>query len=211
MRAIIFDLDGTLLDSLQDLADAMNAVLTARGLPTHPRDAYKGFVGDGITVLTQRALPPDCQGRVVECVAAMREEYRRRETMSTRPYPEIPELLAALRERRIPLAVLSNKPHEFTVSLVQQLLGPFELVWGMRAEFPAKPDPTSALAIAAAMGVPPGAITFVGDTSIDMQTAGAAGMTPVGVLWGFRPGEELQRAGARHLIARPLQLLDYMP
>ena len=209
-KAVIFDLDGTLLDSLGDIADAMNHVLERHGYPTHPRSRYRFFVGEGIDQLVRRALPAGVDGATLERITAQtRAEYARRATRTTRPYPGIPELLDAITTRGVPMAILTNKPHEPAVAMVRELLGrwPFSAILGARDGLPKKPDPTGALRVAEALGVPPRACLYLGDTGTDMRTARAAGMLPVGVLWGFRPREELEEAGARVLIARPEELL----
>lgn len=210
-EAAIFDLDGTLLDSLGDLADSMNAVLRGSGLPEHPRAAYKRFVGEGVQVLAQRALPPGQRDdeTVARTVAAMLEEYQHRWDATSAPYPGVPELLDALTARGLQLAMLSNKPEAFTRRIAERFFGrwPFAAVRGARPDVPKKPDPTAARAIATQLDVAPDQILFVGDTAIDMRTATAARMFPVGVLWGFRGVEELRGAGARALIAEPAALL----
>lgn len=211
-RAIIFDLDGTLLDSLADLADSMNCVLEAAGLPTHNVEAYKRFVGDGMENLVRRALPHDRQDEADRALAAMRAEYGRRWRDKTRPYPGIPELLDALQERSLRLAILSNKPDDFTRLIVARLLPHWRIdaVMGLRPGWPRKPDPAGALAIARDLGLPPAAFLYVGDTDTDMRTAKAAGMFAVGVLWGFRTKEELCAHGAAALIEHPLELLELL-
>ena len=214
-RAVIFDLDGTLLDSLEDLADSMNAVLLRSGLPTHPLDAYRYFVGEGIEMLVQRAVPEAerAPARLAAHVAAMRSEYDLRSAAKTRPYPGVPELLDALEARGMPAAILSNKPHDATVEIVAQLLGKwrFRAVLGARPSVPKKPDPAGALEIAAGLGVPPGEILYLGDTATDMRTARAALMRAVGALWGFRTEDELREAGAEFLARDPGDLLDLLP
>ncbi len=209
--AVIFDLDGTLLDSLADLADAMNAVLAAAGLPVHPVDAYRLFVGEGIETLVRRALPEDRRGEAAlgPYVAAMAAEYDRRCLAKTRPYPGIPELLDALGARGVPLAILSNKPHGPTREMVTALLGrwAFAAVLGARPGVPKKPDPAGAVELAGLLAVPPAEILYVGDTATDMATAAAAGMFGVGVLWGFRSAAELRAAGAKALVKEPRELL----
>ncbi|MCU0727314.1 MAG: HAD family hydrolase [Planctomycetes bacterium] len=208
-RAVIFDLDGTLLDTIGDLADSVNAVLARFGLPGHPEDAYKTMVGDGVANLMRRALPGDRRGdeEVVRLgVAAMREEYARRWDARTRPYPGIEEMLAGL---DVPSAVLSNKPEDFTVLAVRRFFPhhPFTAVRGARPGEPVKPDPAGALALAAHMAVVPAEILYLGDTNTDMRTATAAGMYQAGALWGFRGAAELSASGARTLLARPEDLL----
>jgi phosphoglycolate phosphatase len=211
-RLVIFDLDGTLVNSLGDLAASMNAVLASLGFPQHPVAPYRRFVGDGIGMLVRRALPPDRvdDDLVDRCVGLMRAEYARRQTDSTLPYPGIPELLVGLAGQGRLSAVLSNKPDGPTRQLVGALLAPhrFDAVRGARPDTPLKPDPTAALEIAAELEVEPRRTAFVGDTNIDMTTARNAGMTAVGVTWGFRDADELRAAGAHHIIDRPADLLD---
>lgn len=209
LRAAIFDLDGTLADTLEDIATAMNRVLSDLGLPTHAPEAYKDFVGAGVYVAAERALAREHRHLRDEVVERFRTVYWDHLTETTRPYEGIEPLLDALEARRMPLAVLSNKPHEPTHHIVRHLFaGRFRVVYGQRPEAPKKPDPTVALEIAGLLDVPPDACLFVGDTLIDMETARQAGMVGVGVLWGFRPREELVAHGARALIAHPLELLD---
>ncbi|HET97600.1 MAG TPA: HAD family hydrolase [Desulfurivibrio alkaliphilus] len=213
-RAIIFDLDGTLLDSLADIADAMNRVLAGLKLPEHPRQAYRYMVGEGIATLVNRALPPTRRDAETQetALAAMREEYGRNWRKQTLPYPRIPALLTTLNRRGITMAVLSNKPDEFTQQAVRELLAPhrFAIVRGARADTPRKPDPAGALALAEELNLPPAEFLFVGDSGIDMQTAKRSGMFAIGVLWGFRPAEELRQNGADALISTPPQLLEFL-
>jgi len=213
-RAVLFDLDGTLLDTLEDLADAMNAVLTAEGLPTHPTDAYRHFVGDGIVNLVRRALPADRRDETTleRLVAADREEYARRWDRKTRPYEGVPRLLDGLTGRGLGLAILSNKPDDSTRLCVEKLLPgwSFDAVQGVAEGVPLKPDPAGALGIARRLGVAPGSFLYVGDTATDMRTAVGAGMFPVGALWGFRDADELTAAGAQSLLVHPAELLDLL-
>lgn len=214
-RAVLFDLDGTLLDTLQDLTDAMNSVLLRSGFAIHPLEAYKYFVGDGMATLVRRALPEppsNDEATVSTCLAAMKEEYRRRWMEQTRPYPGIPELLDQLAARQIQLSILSNKPDEFTRLMVEKLLPAwhFECVFGERPGVPRKPNPAAALEIAACCQLPVEAFAYLGDTATDMITATAAGMVAIGVLWGFRPAEELAASGARTLISKPADFLELL-
>ncbi|MCJ7833476.1 MAG: HAD family hydrolase [Deltaproteobacteria bacterium] len=213
-KAIIFDLDGTLLDTIDDLTDSMNQALSRFGFLGHDRETYKFFVGDGIEALARRALPPENSNEemVARCVEAMREEYALRWDKKTRPYPGIPELLDALSQRRWPIAILSNKPNDSSQMVVAKLLPkwPFQIVLGARPTVPQKPDPTSALEIAETMHLPPEQFLYLGDTGTDMKTAVDAGMFPVGVLWGFRTAQELMAHGAKALIEKPLDLLQYL-
>ena len=212
--AVVFDLDGTLLDTLADLGDAVNRVLAERGFPTHPMDAYRYFVGDGSAVLIDRALPEAVRGTDVhrECLAAFMADYDRSWKVKTRLYDGIPEMLDALTAREIDMAILSNKSHPFTVNCVQDLLSKwrFKAVFGLRDDVPRKPDPAGALEIAGLLEAEPDRMIYLGDTAIDMQTAASAGMFPVGALWGFRTREELLENGAKSLIHHPGELLRLM-
>ena len=214
-KAVLFDLDGTLLDTLDDLGDSMNAVLAARGFPTHPIRAFTEFVGDGVQNLVRRALPQGSgsnEALVGEIVPLMRAEYSRRWKDKTRPYDGIPELLDALSARGLRLAVLSNKPHSATIEVVDHFFPPgkFDAVFGARPDVPIKPDAGAALDVARRLGIPPGAFLYLGDTNTDMQTARAAGMYAVGVLWGFRTAGELLESGASVLISHPGDLLTLL-
>ncbi len=213
-RAILFDLDGTLLDTIRDLADSMNAVLQRCGLPGHGCEAYKQFVGDGMDVLVRRALPENRRDRetVDGCLLAMRAEYSSRWRQQTRSYEGIPDLLDALRDLQIRMAILSNKADDFTREMVRIFFPrwAFDAVVGARPDVPRKPDPTAALGIARGLGIPPGQILYLGDSGTDMQTARAAGMLPVGALWGFRTAAELRANGAQVLIKRPMELLGLL-
>lgn len=214
-EAVLFDVDGTLLDTIQDLADSMNDTLAHFGFPTHAVDRYKYFVGDGMENLVRRSLPDSVRADpsvVSECFLLMRRAYGRNWNRKTRPYPGIPELLDGLAGKGVRMAVLSNKPDDFTRKAVRELLSPwrFEIVQGERPPVPRKPDPSSALGISGRMGVKPGNFIYLGDTATDMETANAAGMFAVGALWGFRSAGELTASGARKLIGTPPELLDLL-
>lgn len=213
-RAVIFDLDGTLLDSLGDIAESVNFVLSERGLPTYPVAAYRGFVGDGMTMLLKRVLPESLRDEetVAACVARLKEVYGSRSDRLTRPYDGIAGLLDALARRSIPMAVLSNKPHELTVGLVDRLLDAwsFHPVFGERPPVPRKPDPSSALEIADLLGLAPADILYVGDTPTDLATARAAGMPALGAAWGFRSEAELREAGATRIAHHPSDVLAFV-
>lgn len=208
-------MDGTLFDSLTDLGEAMNAVLTARHFPPHPIEAYRYFVGDGMRKLVVRALPTDEKDDpaiVEECLTQMKSEYGHRWHHHSKPYPGISALLDQLQGREIPLCILSNKPAEFTEAVQERYFSnwPFALVRGATAQIPLKPDPAGALAIAAELRIAPEAFLYLGDTAVDMLTANRAGMYAVGCLWGFRERTELEGAGARILLNQPMELLDIL-
>ena len=206
-RAIIFDLDGTLLDTLQDLALSVNTVLAEKGLGGHPVDAYRYFVGDGIDLLVKRAFPAEYTEKedLERLIDAVKKEYSRRWADHTVPYPGVPDLLDFLEEREIPKAIFSNKPHEYAVLTVETLLPGWHFVdiKGIGAKTPRKPDPLGALLIAEKMRLQPQEIIYLGDTDTDMLTALKGGFYPVGALWGFRPAEELLAGGARFLAETP--------
>ncbi|MBF0499216.1 MAG: HAD family hydrolase [Candidatus Riflebacteria bacterium] len=211
-RVVLFDLDGTLIDSLGDLANSLNAVLMRAGFPGHPVSAYGMMIGDGMDMLVRRALPAakredeECAVRVK---SEMEVEYGRRWAETTLPYSGIPELLDELTRRGVKLAVLSNKPDPFTQLIVSRLLPrwSFSEIVGAKPGVPRKPDPFSAIAIARRMNFSPEMFLYLGDSGVDMQTARSAGMFPLGALWGFRSADELRLNGARELIEEPRQLL----
>ena len=211
-EAVIFDLDGTLLNSLEGIADAMNVLLERLGYSTHPSEAYKYFVGDGVTEMVRRALPEAiCEkSDIKKLVTDYREIYHTTWPKKSPPYEGIPELLDALSQKNIKLAVLSNKSDDFTKRMVSKLLSlwEFEIVMGAHPGIPEKPDPYAALKIAEITGIAPTNIIFVGDSGVDMQTAAMANMYPVGVLWGFREADELLANGAKHLIKHPMEFFS---
>ena len=195
---ILFDLDGTLADTLEDLADAMNRVLLGEGLPEHSYAAYQRMIGHGIRELVSAALPADRRDdpTVDRCFARMMADYGEHSLVKTHPYAAVPELLNALKAAGLKLAVLSNKADEPTRRIAAALFadGAFDAVAGARPDVPLKPDPAGALRAAASLGLEPGRMLYVGDSPTDVRTAIAAGMTPVGVSWGFRARDELVEA-----------------
>ena len=207
----IFDLDGTLLNTIGDLAVACNAALALRGLPQHSYEEYAGFVGNGILRLVERALPEPL--RSPENVALMRADfvryYMEHIDAYTHPYEGIPELLAELERRGIGMAVASNKFQAGTEKLVRRFFPdmPFDPVLGQREGVPLKPDPTVVEEILARTGTPRERVLYVGDSGIDILTARAAGVRSAGVAWGFRSRAELEEAGADRIVDRPEELL----
>jgi phosphoglycolate phosphatase len=212
VKAVLFDLDGTLLNTLEDLADAMNRILRQRGFPTHSLDAYRYFVGNGSWMLVNRALPESRHGQeeVNSCLEAFLNDYGENWMIKTRPYEGVPAMLDGIVERGLKIAILSNKKDEITKKSVSRLLSSwtFDAVMGQRDGVPVKPDPSAALQIAAQFQMSPGEFVYVGDSAVDMKTAATAGMFSVGALWGFRTAEELLAGGAKVLINKPTDLLD---
>ncbi len=213
-RAILFDLDGTLIDSLADIAEAADVTLAREGFPGHSHDAYRRFIGDGVASLYRLALPP---GRVDEalvarCVTKHREAYETSWNVRTELYDGVSGMLDALVDQGVALAVLSNKPDDFTRRCAEFYLSrwPFRVVVGQREGVPRKPDPASAVEIAGRLGFGPGECLFVGDSGVDIQAGLRAGMFPVGVSWGFKAVEELRDAGAGAIIAHPSELLGLL-
>ena len=211
-KAIIFDLDGTLLNTLKDIADAMNYVLLDHGFPTHPIDMYKYFIGNGMEKLVARTLPKKVATptSIPKYLKALQATYAQKWQSTTRPYPGIPTLLSRLSQKDIRLAILSNKAHEFTLRMATALLAQwrFQKILGAGSEFPKKPNPKAALHILKQMNIGCEECILVGDSGIDMQTATAAGIFPIGVTWGFRPESELLDNGCRFIARHPLDILD---
>ncbi len=212
-KAIIFDLDGTLLDTIKDLALTVNAVLKRNSFREHPVEAYRYFVGDGIEKLVQRAFPAESiAGRkeLTVFVNAVIEEYSRRWSDHTVPYPGVPGLLNYLERRQIPKAIFTNKPHQFALLTVEKLLPEwsFAEVCGITDGMPRKPDPFGAMQIAETLRLNPREIIYLGDTDTDMRTAIAGGFYPVGALWGFRQKEELLAGGAQKLADSPADVIE---
>ena len=213
-KAVIFDLDGTLLDTLSDLGDSMNSVLERHGFPLHELDSFKYMIGDGVEFLVRRALPGTMNDAdtVSRFVTEYRSEYGKNWKRKTRPYDGVIELIISLYSLGLKLAILSNKPHDSTELCVREFL-PFEkfdIILGHRSGKKPKPDPGGAVEIADSLKISPEKILYLGDTGVDMKTAKAANMFPVGVLWGFRSGDELKNNGARMLIEKPQDLLTLL-
>ncbi len=207
IKAVLFDLDGTLLNTLTDLADAANRMLKSQGYPEHPLDAYRFFVGSGMEKLVIRSLPVDVRTPdvITQCKAAFMDDYARNWMNATVLYPGIAELLDGLQKRALRVAILSNKPQAMTEKCVETYLNKWTFcpVVGQQEGIPVKPNPESALRIADEMDLPVDEILYVGDSNIDMLTATAAGMVSVGVAWGFRPKAELIEHGATYTIDHP--------
>lgn len=210
-KAIIFDLDGTLVDTIADIASCLNGTLAQHGFPTKTEAELYTLVGNGLRVLVSRCLPEALRtdALVDECTAQVNARYAAAPAAASRPYPGVLELLGELASRGVPCAILSNKPDPLARPLVEAVLpaGVFRIVRGELPGAPRKPDPRSALAIAAELGSMPEETVFLGDSDVDILTARAGGFFPVGAAWGFRGREELRSAGAAAIIDHPLELL----
>lgn len=227
-RAVIFDVDGTLLDTLEDIAVGTNYALTRAGFPVHPPDAYRRFVGNGVETLLRRAAPPDFSSRLPDkdgkggepeaarvftrLLTDLADYHKTGEGDATRPFPEIPELLAALVKRGVKLGVLSNKPQnrvEHSIPLFFPDI-PFVRIQGATPEYPLKPAPAAVLAVLAGAGLSSHETVYLGDSDVDMQTARNAGMYAAGAGWGYRGERELTSAGADRVFSHPLELLEIL-
>ena len=206
--AYIFDLDGTLLDTLPDLVFLTNKVLAERGLPQHTRDEVNSYVGNGARMLVKRAMPADASDRAVDdALARWKELYPEYGHKFTKPYEGMPEALETLKARGAKLGVLSNKFDAATQAVIaEHFPGVFDLVRGEGPETPRKPDPTGLLKMMADLGVAPERCAYVGDSGSDMTVAVNAGAVPVGVTWGYRSADELRKCGARYLVDSPAEL-----
>ena len=209
VRAVLFDLDGTLTNTLEDIADAMNRSLRLHGLPEWPLDAYRYLVGDGAKKLAKRAVR-DRQELALSVQQEYQAYYQEHTRVKTQPYAGVPEMLRALQDKGLKLAVFSNKPDADTKNVVAHFFPdiPWAAVRGQIEGVPVKPDPTGALAVAEALQIPPAEFLYLGDTATDMHCAVNAGMLPIGALWGFRTAEELQSSGARQLVQHPMDVLS---
>ncbi len=211
---VIFDLDGTLLDTVGDLAACCNTVLERHNLPTHTFEDYTSFVGNGILRLVERAIPEEL--RSADFVASVRadfvELYTQNIAVHTKPYEGIHELLQELQQRGITLAVASNKFQAGCEKLVNHYFSDirFKIVLGQRVGVPLKPDPTIVREIMEQTATAPDKILYVGDSGVDIQTAVAAGVDSVGVTWGFRTQKELEESGATHIATRAEEIAKFI-
>lgn len=207
---LIFDLDGTLVDTLDDIADSLNLVLEESGRARLSRMHVRSIIGEGLTNLIRRASGVENPEELARLVARYRAVYRERMFVHTQPYPGIEDLLDALTERRIPMCVLSNKSHEFTVPMCGELLSrwSFVRVIGATDEATRKPDPRNALDLAQAMELEPHQVWFVGDSNVDVHTGRNAGMRTIAVTWGLRDREELVAANPDAILDDPKQIVS---
>lgn len=212
-QTVIFDLDGTLLDTLEDLADAGNWVCRRNGWPEHTLEEFKMMVGHGIPNLVEQFSPADCRSPLLllNTLAQFSEYYGQHNLDKTRPYPGIPEMLDTLRAKGVQMAVYSNKADEFSRAIVEHFFpGGFSLVRGKLPGVPVKPDPTGVRAVLEELGASSSQTLFVGDSNVDIHTAHNGQMAACGVTWGFRSRGELKEAGAEHLADTTEELLSFI-
>lgn len=209
---MLFDLDGTLLNSLDDLADAANTVLGEMNYPMHPIESYRQFVGNGARFLLTRALPEGCRQEktVQDCLLRFMMVYQERFQNKSMPYQGVTELLETLFLQEIPVGIVTNKPHDIAVSCVGHYFKRIKLehVLGQSEKFPKKPHPSATLQLCTTLDIDPRQSLFIGDSGVDMETAVQAGMKGIGVLWGFRSRDELIDAGAFAVVEHPAEILD---
>ena len=211
IKAVLFDLDGTLANSLEDLADSTNYALSVLGFPPHDICEYKYFVGDGIPKLIERALPDDNKAPEMQkkCLDIFMEHYREHYHDKTRAYDGIKELLDFIKKSGLKTAVISNKAQEMAEKVVSKLFGnAFDAVAGKREGYPAKPNPSLTLEVVKEIGLTPDLCALVGDSGMDMAAAVNGGLLPIGVLWGFRTKKELLKNGAQYTVSAPKQIID---
>ncbi len=216
IKGIIFDLDGTLLDTIEDIAFCTNTVLERRGFQTYPVEKFNYFVGKGLDWLFEKALKSEdkiVEKFVIDAMSSEFEElYKQNWHRKTRPYKEINNMLNNLEQKNIKIAILSNKPDKFTKIMVEYFFSEFQFVdvKGASEEFPLKPDPTTTNQIIDKMNLNPEEIIFVGDSDVDMQTGKNSRCIPIGVEWGFRPVEELEANGAVAILQKPSEIFCYL-
>ncbi len=213
ISSIIFDLDGTLLDTIGGLVDTTNYVMQEFNFPQHSTEMYKQFIGNGMRTLIERAAPANTSfGCIDECCKVFNNYYIENWKDKCCPYDGINDMLSALQKQAIPLAVLSNKPHQFTQLFVKEFFPEdvFQLVFGQREGISKKPEPEAAMEIARTFEMNTDTMLFIGDSGVDIQTGKNAGMKTAGVSWGFRPRQELVDNNPDLLLNHPLELLDHV-
>ena len=214
LKLIIFDLDGTLLNTLSDLAHSANHALEKCGFPIHPIESYKFFVGNGINKLLERCLPDNqkTEPNITRIKDVMLSYYDRHHSVRTEPYPGVHDLLKKLQSNGIKLAVASNKYQSATEKLIRQYFPDicFTAILGQREGIPVKPDPAIVYEILQTAGIAPEETLYIGDSGVDMQTASNSGVASIGVTWGFRPREELEVSGANCIVDTTNEILIHI-
>ncbi len=213
-KGAIFDLDGTLVNTLEDIADAANATLIKHCFDPHPIDSYRYFVGDGLKILIERIIPHSdrTMENIVKLMKSFKEFYNVGWDRKSQPYDGIKSMVRTLNNRGVKLAVFSNKPHHFTRLNIKKFFpqNEFVCVQGQVDHLPGKPDPAGAYLIAKRIGLRSEQIVFIGDTSIDILTGIRAGMRSIGVNWGFRDSEELENSGAALIAGDPKDIINFI-
>lgn len=212
-KAVIFDMDGTLLDSLKDIGICANVVLKEFDLPTHELADYKNFVGGGVQFLLENCTPQNISDELLKKLfKRFIEVYELSVHGQTKPYDGIEELLQELYKQEIKMGILSNKMHDMTVKYYEKFFSGYNIqeVHGQKLDIPKKPDPIAAISIAQRFGIECKDILFVGDSDVDIKTAKNAGMIAVGVSWGFRGTKELIEHGADHIVQTPQDILELL-
>lgn len=205
----LFDLDGTLVDSLEDLALSTNRVLQTHGLPTHEISEYNYFVGNGVRKLMERALPDNRLDLLEECLEDFQKDYDEHCLDHTLPYPGMRELIESLKGDGIKLSVVTNKPHHLAVKIVETLFpDTFITILGQQDLYPVKPNPESTFMALMAMRLSKDDCYFIGDSNVDIQTGYEADMDTIGVCWGFRGRQELEKEGATYVVDTPMEIKD---
>ncbi len=213
IKAVLFDLDGTLINSLDDLADGVNHTLSKYGFPTHETEKYKIFVGNGMRNLIERTIPEKYRNTETHdrVLADFMAYYKEHSLCKTAPYEDIMALLEALRDKGIKSAIITNKAHAAAQRIAEYFFGDLiSRTYGQREGIPTKPDPMLVNMVLAEMNLKREECIFVGDSGMDMLVGVNSGITPVGVTWGFRSAEELKQNGAEYLIDTPLELLEIL-
>lgn len=213
-KLVIFDLDGTLINSIKDLGVATNYALKVNGFPEHHIDSYPMMVGNGVAKLIERALPEDCRNQqTIEKVRIdFKQYYDNHNTVYTRPYEGMGELLESLTEKGIKIAVASNKYETAVKEIVRQLFPNinFSKISGQLEGIPVKPDPSIVFSILSETEATKIETLYVGDSGVDMETANRAGVESIGVTWGFRSREELVAKNANHIVNKPIDILNFI-
>lgn len=210
ITAVIFDLDGTLADTLEDLADSVNAALSKNDFPTHTIDYVRASVGSGTRELIRKSLPANTDDATIDKVTAdYLVIYHENFLVKTHMYDRMLEVLDYFKSLGLVMGVVSNKPYDLTNAIADKLFpGYFKTVFGMNKDFPRKPDPASTLYVAGLLGAEPANCLFIGDSEVDYKTGVNAGMPVFSATWGFRDEEELRQAGARILIHKPIDMIE---
>lgn len=213
-KALVFDMDGTLLNTLEDLADSTNFALVKHGFPEQPTEAYRYFVGSGARKLVERALPEEARNpeTIDVCLAAYKEHYNENWANKTRLYDGLAEVLNQLSTSTLKFGILTNKPKDFADECVKHFLSSWtwQIVQGQEEGIALKPSADISRLVTEALAVEPSEVLYLGDSDVDMLTAKNAGYTSVGVTWGFRTEQELVGAGAEHIVHAPSEIIELL-